>query len=265
MSEFAFEYVTCSDGIIRLEIPSYPTVIKENLYPAELDEEVYYPEEGRMRKLLYRYYHPDSFRRVPIMKRRDEEVVKEYGLLIACPIDKWDERTGRCGVATRALQIWHPYEKLDELLWRCHLPPRNKESLAYKRRSHTKNILKDIDRIRKLVPAVAGFGEVRIRDGIITTDIVVMSDERFDAALDIIEDYLKREGMIPHDAEINLDMVVYDKTRIIDPEEELMEWKGSIVFVVFDKMGIIDYGAAEIYGEYYEGEEELTITYIVIK
>lgn len=155
--------VICSDGVINLVIPPYPTVIKENLYPPALDEEVYMPEYGRPRKLLYRVFHPNSFRRVPITKEWAKgEIEPAYGLLIACPYDKWDDVKQKCKVGTVALQIWHPYERLDELLWRCRLAPDKRESLAYKRRSHVKKILRYVRRLlpevapRMPVPAVAG-------------------------------------------------------------------------------------------------------------
>ncbi|RLC34011.1 hypothetical protein DRH14_03860 [Candidatus Shapirobacteria bacterium] len=143
---------------IWLKIPSEPTVIKEYLYPEWLEEEVYYPEYGYKRKLLYRFYDSRSFRRIPIMRPWHGVVQPVYGLLVACPIGHWDEEKKLCDVAQHVLQIWHPYPRKDILIWRAKLPPSHPESLCARREYHLKKIREHIEKIApEVTRKVAGF------------------------------------------------------------------------------------------------------------
>lgn len=148
------EYASC--GKIRFEIyPGDPGLITEKFYPAQLDKDVYYPEERTYRRLLYRYFHPKSFRRVPIQAVSPTGQPQIVGALIACPIDKWDERAAKCTVGTMSIQVYHGYWKLAELGTMCRTG-----ELLRKRRSSIRRIEETIERIdARKYRAVAGLGQ----------------------------------------------------------------------------------------------------------
>lgn len=118
--EEPFRMVACPGGPI-LEIPRRGRFIFERLSPGTIRERDYYEE----------------FRIVP-------GGAPGMRLLVACPRGAFDRRRGVCRVGLRALRIWHPRERLRELLRRCRTG-----RLARERASLMRAIQEDIRRARR--------------------------------------------------------------------------------------------------------------------
>jgi len=94
--------IRCKNGI-RLEIPPKGTPrFAMKFYPARLDKSV------KRRRILYRYFHEDSFR-----MDKDGERYK----LFACPIDAW--KAGRCTRSMKMLQMFRPVRLIDIYIKYC--------------------------------------------------------------------------------------------------------------------------------------------------